>query len=324
MSSELKPFRCPNSTCGAEYQCETHMGGRMFVCPSCRTVFDIPGGESVMSMAGVPAPPPSRNFLPRIGFGGLLLAGFVAAVIVAPWISAPRSVATVAEPNPPMFSKDDIDVTWRDPEFQALPTAERIAIMSEMDPTFAAMSDVDKRYAAEVTHGVSRPVFPRTGRETIAAKTEERITPSTVPDPDDALPPNGAILAGEVDPSSKHQLNVSNRTGRHAVVILRSVGTSVNTLAFLVHGNQDVFIDGVPDGNYRLIYLFGEGWNQGKGRFRKSAGAWVFDSPSAFWRTTSVTGETRRTEFDVIKITLHTVPNGNATTHQIDEDEFLR
>ena len=303
------------------------MSGRIFVCPSCRTVFDIPKTEMAPSFTRdwMPeAPGSSRHVLRWLGICGLVLAPFAIVIFVTPSARSPLSVNTTPAPEPSRYSREDIEAAWRDPEFQGLPIAKRIAIMSEMDPAFAAMNDGDKRYATEVTHGVSRPPILSAERDLTAPKTPQRIPSSALPEADDPLPPNGAILAGEVDPSSKHQLTVSNRTGRHAVVILRSVGMSTSALEFFVHANQDVFIAGVPDGNYRLIYLFGEGWNQEKGRFRRSAGAWEFDSPSAFWRTTSVTGETRRTEFDVIKITLHTVPNGNATTHKIDEDELLR
>ena len=270
------------------------------------------------------APGASRHVLRWLGICGLVLAPFAIAIFVTPSASPPLSVTTAPETKPSIYSRKDIEAAWRNPEFQGLPIAKRIAIMSEMDPAFAAMSDGDKRYAADVTHGISRPTFPAVAREEIVAKTGSGLSPASTPEPDDPFPKNGTVLAGAVDPSSKHQLTVSNRTARPAIVKLRSVGTSTRVLAFFVHSNQDVFIDGVPDGNYRLIYLFGEGWNDKTGRFKKSFGAWEFDSPSAFWRTASIVGETRRTEFDVLKITLHTVQNGNATTHKIDEEEFLR
>ncbi len=39
-------------------------------------------------------------------------------------------------------------------------------------------------------------------------------------------------------------------------------------------------VSGIPDGNYRLIYCFGTGWNAERVGFGIVLGAWEFDSPT--------------------------------------------
>src|SRR5215203_4357776 len=73
-----------------------------------------------------------------------------------------------------------------------------------------------------------------------------------------APPPSGEKLAGDMDLGEEgHAMTFANGGGGDAIVKLRHAKTTRLAASFLVRRNEEMTLEGVPDGEYIIQYAFG-------------------------------------------------------------------
>ncbi|KKC26613.1 hypothetical protein [Sphingomonas sp. SRS2] len=71
-------------------------------------------------------------------------------------------------------------------------------------------------------------------------------------------PPSGEKLAGDMKLASEgHSVEFSNAGGGDALVKMRHAATSKLAASFYLRSMEEVTVEGVPDGTYRIQYAFG-------------------------------------------------------------------
>ncbi|RCG33196.1 hypothetical protein DQ384_01815 [Sphaerisporangium album] len=114
------------------------------------------------------------------------------------------------------------------------------------------------------------------------------------------------------------RLTVKNG-GRFDTVLSVVRGKSAVT-RFYIRKNKSVTVTGVPDGTYKVYYTSGADWENGSRLFTRDCVFKRFDKPLSF-RTVRGTTMIRRT---IWTISLQSVLGGNATSSEVDPDEFPR
>lgn len=92
--------------------------------------------------------------------------------------------------------------------------------------------------------------------------------------------------------------------------------------AMYVRGNSSYALDEVPDGVYTILYRKGFGWMADKRDFERGRGASRFENDLVYATRVQQEGNTIRTFYDSITLTLHKVVDGNAPAEDISEEEF--
>jgi hypothetical protein len=109
--------------------------------------------------------------------------------------------------------------------------------------------------------------------------------------------------------SGRGSLEVSNGTDNDAYIKLVDPLSRSLVAAFYVKSNSTFTLEEIPDGTYEVLFVTGQGESQS---FSK------FDLPFEF----TTTQLTDRIEYSIHRITLNEVVDGNATTSEVDEQEF--
>ncbi|MEV7422728.1 hypothetical protein [Streptomyces sp. NPDC091212] len=112
------------------------------------------------------------------------------------------------------------------------------------------------------------------------------------------------------------RLTIDNGTASDAVVSL----TRQKRTAFTVYirKGRSATVRAVDDGSYTVYFSSGTDWNSARKSFTRDCAFQKFDDKAAF-RTVAVTGGT---QYTVLKYSLAKSVGGNATTSDVDEDEF--
>ncbi|MEV6983636.1 hypothetical protein AB0M95_20605 [Sphaerisporangium sp. NPDC051017] len=114
------------------------------------------------------------------------------------------------------------------------------------------------------------------------------------------------------------RLTVKNG-GSFDTVLSMVRGKSVVT-RFYIRKKKSVTINGVPDGNYKVYYTSGADWEKGSRLFTRDCVFKRFDRSLSF-RTVRGATVIQRT---IWTISLQSVLGGNATSSEVDPDEFPR
>ena len=115
-------------------------------------------------------------------------------------------------------------------------------------------------------------------------------------------------------------LRVINGTSRDAYIKLVDTRADESVASFYVKSNSTFTLEGVPDGSYQVIFTSGEDWDSNTKSFTMNKSFTAFDSTLDF-TTIQYADEIR---YSIHEITLHQVVDGNATTSEVNEQEFTQ
>jgi hypothetical protein len=134
---------------------------------------------------------------------------------------------------------------------------------------------------------------------------------------------SGTVLAddfAQIDGMGK--LSLINGLSEDAYVKILEGG--VLAASFYVRGGNAYTFDHLPDGTYSVLFCTGFGWDSRKKDFGRGRHARRYDSPINFTTRKTREGNSIVTSTDVVKLTLHSVFDGNARTSDIPLEEFDR
>ena len=131
---------------------------------------------------------------------------------------------------------------------------------------------------------------------------------------DNTKPQTGTILKRTMY-SGKGELTVKNGLTYDAVAVLAmSKMPKVSVLSVYIRSYDSYTINDMSDNNYILYYVIGDDWNKDSRRFMKIKESSRFEDELRY--TTSSSYGT------IYTATLNPVPEGNATTMNVDEEDF--
>lgn len=134
-------------------------------------------------------------------------------------------------------------------------------------------------------------------------------------------PHNGEILgASRLSRDDGHALEIRNGGGGNAIIKVRQAPSNAVIATFFVSRNQTARIQGIPDGQYRVQYAFGDRLDESCSNFIQMAGVGQFPGVETL--------RTERTHTQIItqilSYTLYTVPSGNVRPQTISASDFNR
>jgi hypothetical protein len=103
-----------------------------------------------------------------------------------------------------------------------------------------------------------------------------------------------------------------------AVAVLTPVGSKFPLVAVYIRAGDSFTIKGIKDGSYELYFKLGEDWDDQQGQFTRNVTRERFMELLSF-ETSSVAGGV---QFTTITVTLYELPEGNAETTPVPEEEF--
>jgi TPR repeat protein len=141
--------------------------------------------------------------------------------------------------------------------------------------------------------------------------------------PSDQRPSSGTVLVDRLIASDgRGKLTLVNGLIEDAYV--KVLKDNLLVASFYVRGSGSFEFDHFPDGSYAVLFCTGFGWDGHKRDFERGRKARRYDSPLFFETRTTREGSSIVTSTDVLKLTLHAVPDGNAKTSDLSLDEFDR
>ena len=102
------------------------------------------------------------------------------------------------------------------------------------------------------------------------------------------------------------------------MAVLTPVGSKFPLVAVYIRAGDSFTIKGIKDGSYELYFKLGEDWDDQQGQFTRNVTRERFMELLSF-ETSSVAGGV---QFTTITVTLYGLPEGNAETTPVPEEEF--
>jgi hypothetical protein len=133
-------------------------------------------------------------------------------------------------------------------------------------------------------------------------------------DPDNVMRPKSSVELGGKYRGGLGRVSVSNGTGRDALAVLNEDNGQPRR-AIYVRAGEDGLITSIPQGAYRLRFQFGDSWLKSAGHFCEPSGTSEFTETFTFAEVETGSG----TEFDTFRVTLHTLPSGDAHTERLPD-----
>ena len=143
-----------------------------------------------------------------------------------------------------------------------------------------------------------------------------RATPTPIP-ADYPEPSNGFVFKNKM-PKGYGKLVIKNGSSLHAVAKLVDKNRNVAVYVAFIRANSDYKITSIPDGEYRLLFATGRGWDDIDGKFREGHGASAFEDPLIYKARRVSDGQV----YDTIAVTLNAIKGGNAKTEHLDVEKF--
>ena len=150
------------------------------------------------------------------------------------------------------------------------------------------------------------------------------LQPKTVPNQPILTQSNRSLPSSQViEPlttEGRGSFRVINGTSRDAYIKLVDPLADLLVASFYVKSNFTFTLEGVPDGSYQVIFTSGEDWDSDTRSFTMNKSFTEFDGTFDFI-TRQYLNEIR---YSIHEITLHQVADGNATTSEVNEQEFTQ
>lgn len=118
------------------------------------------------------------------------------------------------------------------------------------------------------------------------------------------------------------QLTVKNGLSIDAAAKLISKRDNSLLAFFTIASFNQFTLEGVNDGNYRLIFCIGEDWDQDRAVFTRPKGCSEFEQPMTFTTTSEYRSRAVFKRYSILEVTLNPVPGGNIRTHRLSQQEF--
>lgn len=151
--------------------------------------------------------------------------------------------------------------------------------------------------------------------------TENRTPETPTPEPNQASvtsPTTGTNLRQPRGSSGRGTLKVINGTSHDAVVRLADESSKKTRRLVYVRANSEFTLEEIGQCNCLLQFSLGTDWDKSKRKFKRDKSYFKFNDLLEFKET--------RTKVEILwsifEVTLHSVPEGNAKTTEIDESEF--
>lgn len=186
------------------------------------------------------------------------------------------------------------------------------------DPGSAASSPASAPDDSKRTLALQKGDAPSVASE-LDPDESQTSTPGVINVLPTVLPMNNEILFDALpDGAFKGELTVENGTSHLAVAKLIDLKTDQKILSFAVGARQKSTIYSIPDGNYQLVFAFGDRLFEGTDRFSTPQGFSKFVRLITF-NTKSKDEAVYR---DRLSVTLHPALTGNTRTASIPQKEF--
>lgn len=188
------------------------------------------------------------------------------------------------------------------------PLAPRVELLPESAVTAAVIAT---RPNIRVAHLPARPIAPPP-----AAKASV-VVPACMPA--DRAYANGQELT-PLPPAIGHgQVTIVNDTDSDAVVKLSPRSPNEFGRHVYVAAGQEVRLDQIDAGDYRLMFTLGTGWSADQRKFCTSPEYSEFGKDLHFQEKRTY----EQIEYDHAQVTLHGVAGGNIPVRKLTEQEFL-
>lgn len=130
---------------------------------------------------------------------------------------------------------------------------------------------------------------------------------------------NGERLAGNLVLSEKgHAIEIDNGSGGDAIIKVRKWPSQKLAVSFLVAQNEKASIGGLPDGNYRIQYAYGDSFSEDCKSFAKLTAAGEFPALEPLVTSRETVAEGVMIGYHRLSYTLYSVPSGNVRPQSID------
>lgn len=185
-------------------------------------------------------------------------------------------------------------------------------------------------YAANTNNAAQRSPFA--GIEDLLEDrpgNANRAAQGTVPKSDDKVgqirpPPSAALPNGtELVPRSGREglgtLSIENGNSLDAVVkLIHGANTQRTLRCVYIRGNSSVRLNGIPEGDYRVMFTLGTDWDRVQMEFRRDAVYEEFIESLNYHEVEESDG----IKYSDYRLTLHKVTHGNAPSRSISRDRF--
>lgn len=135
--------------------------------------------------------------------------------------------------------------------------------------------------------------------------------------------PNGFVYFNRMSRGSG-SLKITNGTDYHAIVKLVRSQTSKSVYTVFVMAHNEVTIPKIPNGQYRLLFAAGRGWDALTSEFKEKHGFSEFENPLSFDTVERIEQGRDVLYFHDMEVTLNPVRGGTAKTNEIDDNEFAK
>ena len=118
------------------------------------------------------------------------------------------------------------------------------------------------------------------------------------------------------------KLTVKNGLDRDAALKVIDKRKNVCIAYFYARARSNATVKEIEDGDYRLLFVTGVDWDQGRGCFTREVAFSEFDRSMLYETREQVRDEGVFEEYTIIEVTLHRVSGGNVRTSKMSPEDF--
>lgn len=183
---------------------------------------------------------------------------------------------------------------------------------------WSSRTDIDEPSASpvttapETTFASPEAPSPVGARPPLADATDPHCWPGNL------VRPGSSVELGREYRGGLGRLQIANGTAFDAVAVLLTSQTARPRRAIYIRKQETGVITEIPPGTYQLQFQLGVDWPRHGTSFCQVHATSEFDRPLAFTERPSDDGQ----YYSAFEVTLHPVPEGTATTHEIPRSAF--
>jgi curved DNA-binding protein CbpA len=133
--------------------------------------------------------------------------------------------------------------------------------------------------------------------------------------------PNGTMIRNEIL-NGNGKLTIKNGLDRDAAAKVIDKRKDVCIAYFYIETKSNSTLNGIGDGDYRLLFVTGLDWDQRQECFTREVAFSEFDRTMLYETREQIRGEEIFQKHTIIEVTLHRVAGGNVKTSKISSDDF--
>ncbi len=133
--------------------------------------------------------------------------------------------------------------------------------------------------------------------------------------------PNGTMIRkGNLDGSGR--LTIKNGLDRDAAAKVIDKKRDVCIAYYYIKARSNSTLNGIGDGEYRLLFVTGQDWDQTRECFTREVAFSEFNRLMLYETREQIRDERVSQQYTIIEVTLHPVPGGNVRTSTISSEFF--